>query len=355
MILREQLRGFLMRSHRFPYVRLRRGRRLVVRMDTTNMCNLRCAMCPMRLSDGDPDRVWMHMDRELFSRIASEVFPLASVVGLSCGAEPFMNPDFPDHLETLYRADVPVREVVTNGLLLGGDNSEALLDTPPTTLFVSIDGADPRTHAAVKGGADLDRITGNIRDLAGRRQSRGARFPRISFSVTLQRSNVSELGAIIRLASDVGASSVNTVMLVPYEGLDMSGELLSPDDPSLVASLRAAAGEAGRLGVEFVPPFAPGSPGNTSVRVCPYTESWLFIGPDGKVFPCPYWDISMPFGDLSASDFREVWSGEPYGELRERLGAGILQGNCRVCPEMGGGDQDIRKVGSGETVEPQEG
>ncbi|MCK4807862.1 MAG: radical SAM protein, partial [Candidatus Aegiribacteria sp.] len=169
MSIKKLLRNYLQRSHRFPWVRLKGSRHLIVRMDTTNRCNLRCSMCAMRLSDLDPQREWHDINPVLFAKIADEVFPVASVVGLSCGAELLVNPDFGTYLERLYRADVPVREIVTNGVLLSSENISIILDSPPTSLFVSIDGATPLTHAEIRGGADLNLITANMKALVSER------------------------------------------------------------------------------------------------------------------------------------------------------------------------------------------
>jgi radical SAM protein with 4Fe4S-binding SPASM domain len=356
MTLRSKLFGsILQRSRRFPGVRLRGGRRLVVRMDTTNLCNLRCTMCPMRLSDGDPDRRWHSMDPGLFGKIASQVFPKASVVGLSCGAEPFMNPGFALCLEELFMADVPAREVVTNGLLMSGRNADALLDWPPTSLFISVDGALPATHGEIRGGADLRTILGNVESLVRERDRRRSRFPRVSFSVTVQRRNVAELEEIVRLASRVGASSVNSVLLVPYEGLDMTGEVLLPDDPVLTRSLGRASAAARESGLSFIAPSAGVAAPGGKRAVCRYPESWVFIDPDGMVYPCPYWNVTLPLGNLTLQNFDEIWKGKPYEGLRKRLADGILEGNCSVCPESTACGGEITKVGSGKAVQPQEG
>lgn len=87
----------------------------------------------------------------------------------------------------------------------------------------------------------------------------------------------------------------------------------------------------------------------------PIPQSWVFIDPDGMVFPCPYWNVSEPLGDLSSQSFGAIWSGRPYSELRERLAKGVLDGNCAVCPEMGACGMEIVKVGSGKAVQSQEG
>lgn len=334
------LRRFLRRSTRFPGFRLRTGKRfLTVRMDTTNRCNLRCRMCPMRLSDHDPDRVWEDIDPVLFGRIESEVFPIAWTVGLSCGAEPFCNLRFPYYLKALHRADVPVREVVTNGTMMGPEQIGALVRTPPTSLTVSVDGASRQTHAMIRGGADLDGIMDSIRELVRARDSAGSGFPMISFSMTLQKSNVKELPRVVELAADVGAVSVGVVPLVPYEGLEMADQVLDTGSEEVAGIISEASELAGSLGIDLVSASPESSGGG-----CPYVDSWVYIDPEGRVNPCPYWDTSKPLGKLGDMSFGEIWQGREYSMLRESIRTGRLSGNCASCPVNSTGRDELRKV-----------
>ena len=335
------LRRFVRRSTRFPGFRPRTGRRfLTVRMDTTNRCNLRCSMCPMRLSDGDPDRRWTDMDAGLFDRIVRQVFPIARTVGLSCGAEPFCNSDFPHYLEALYRADVPVREVVTNGTLMGEAEMDALVRTPPTSLFISIDGASRETHSKIRGGADLEGILDSVRLLVRKRDLASGRFPMVSFSMTLQKSNLEELPEVVRTAAEVGARSVGVVPLVPYEGLGVADQVLDMASGEVGSVMERSGRIARELGVELV----TAHPESRSGGACAYPHGWLFIDPEGRVDPCPYWDTSRPLGDLSRQSFEAIWRGEAYEGLRRSLARGELTGNCSICPVMSSGSDELKKT-----------
>lgn len=333
-------RRFVRRSTRFPGFRLRTGRRfLTVRMDTTNRCNLRCRMCPMRLADSDPNREWADIDPRLFRKITREVFPLARTVGLSCGAEPFCNDGFPEYLEGLYRADVPVREVVTNGTLMGEKETGALLRSPPTSLTVSIDGARPETHALIRGGADLHEVLSSVSELVRLRNAGGSKFPMVSFSFTLQRSNLRELPEVVELASGTGAVSVGVVPLVPYQGLGMAEQVVDMNSEEAMAALQQARSVAVRLGIQLVPVVPEDGDGG-----CPYLADWVYIDPQGRVNPCPYWDTSNPLGLLSERSFTEIWRGDAYSSLRKSVSEGRLAGNCAECPVNSSGDREIRKT-----------
>ncbi len=329
--------GIIARKNRFPYFRpVSPGRKLLVRMDTTNYCNLRCSMCPMRLSDGDPERKWHHMNREVFERISAEVFPIARTVGISCGAEPLANPGFMGHLRALYKSGVPYREMVTNGTLLTGELIREILEYPPTSLFVSVDGASPETHGRIRDGADLDHITGMLRELTRLKGKR--RFPMIGLSTTLQRENYRELQGIVSLASEVSADSCGVVPLVPYQGLNTMARVVDPDSPEVAPHIRRAREEAERLGIRFH--LSRNVSRGNAPHPCPYLESTVYIDPDGSIFPCPYWNTEHPLGNVMEG-FQSVWRGGTYARLRS--GEFSTEDNCPACPEVTRGTREVTK------------
>ncbi|MFO7627833.1 MAG: radical SAM protein [Candidatus Fermentibacteraceae bacterium] len=326
--MRATLSRFFRRTHRFPGIALRdRRRHLVVRMDTTNHCNLRCFMCPMRFADTDPERKWLHMDHELFAKIRRQVFPLASMVSISCGAEPFCNPRIGSHLKALCESGVPAREMVTNGTLLDREKIALLLQYPPTTLFVSIDGARPETHAAIRGGADLERIIENLETLV---RIRGKRhFPMLAFSTTLQKANLAEIPELVELAARVGARALGLVPLVPYKGLGTLDSVVDPGSEPASAIIKEAGVIAGRLGISLEVAC-----GEAREAECPYLAKTVYLAPDGAVFPCPYWNTGNPIGNLTEEDFGPVW--------RRRYDA-ITESTCRDCPEVNSRRSEITK------------
>ncbi len=330
MKVKAVLVSYLIRSHRFPWIRFRGNRFLNIRMDTTNKCNLRCSMCPMQLSDKDPERQWHDISPELFSKIAEDVFPKASSVSLSCGAEPFMNPDFPEYMRILYEYDVPIRELVTNGIMLTEEMSDRIIETPPTSLFVSIDGATPATHSRIRGGADLNAIISNLKYLSTQKAIRKLKFPKISFSVTLQRKNIAELSCIVELAKDAGADSVAFVPLVPYEGLDISSEVIEMNSEEVESEIDRASTLAKQASI--ILSVAQGGDVRSGAG-CPYLSGWMFIDPDGKVNPCPYWNTSDPIGNFTDDDFETIWTGKRYSDLRGNTDSGTFSGTCSSCPE----------------------
>ena len=266
------------------------------------------------------------MSEEVFQKIRTEVFPVARTVGISCGAEPLTNPNFTKHLQALYESGVPYRQMVTNGTLLTEGLIGLILEFPPTSLFVSIDGADRTTHGLIRDGADLDMIMAMVKYLITRRGKR--KFPMVGFSTTLQKHNISQVSDIVRLAGKAGAVSVGAVPLVPYEGLNTLKLVVDLDSKETSEEISRARMIAQELDVEFH--LSSEISDRESAHPCPYLQNTLFIDPDGSIFPCPYWNTEHPLGNISEG-FHKVWTGGEYNRLRN--GNFSQPDNCLLCPE----------------------
>jgi len=294
-------------------------------------------MCPMRLSDNDSSRQWKHMSAEVFQKIRTDVFPLARTVGISCGAEPLSNPGFGNHLQALYKSGVPYRQMVTNGTLLTPELIQVILRYPPTSLFISIDGADSKTHGSIRDGADLDKILAMIDKRIARRGKRI--FTMIGFSTTLQRDNLHQLADIVRLAHSTGAVSVGAVPLVPYEGLNTLNRVVDTSSSEAEKEISKARLTASGLNIEFH--LSSEISDRASAHPCPYLQNTVFIDPDGSIFPCPYWNTEYPVGNI-LEGFDKVWNGSEYRRLRS--GHFAKPDNCLQCPETTSRTVEILKA-----------
>src|SRR5215831_788631 len=72
-------------------MRLLGMRHMVIRMDTINLCNLRCKMC---YYSSDYNRKKEEMDLATFRQIAAQILPKTRFLYLSCATEPTMNKQF---------------------------------------------------------------------------------------------------------------------------------------------------------------------------------------------------------------------------------------------------------------------
>jgi MoaA/NifB/PqqE/SkfB family radical SAM enzyme len=264
----------------------------------------------------------------------------------------------------------------TNGTRLTRENGERLLDLGLDLMAVSIAGAHPATHEAVRVGSDLEKLLGNLRGFISLRRARGAAAPKVEIFYLMTPGNLAELPQAVQLAADLGAdelvaTNLDYVITPGLDALRAYGE--GPPARALGAALEEARAAARRAGIAFRPyPLA-----FREMAVCDLNPlRILFISVDGAVSPCVYTSlvgqtvlprvfdgraVEVPvvqFGNLNEQPLREIWESAAYREFRalfagRALGAsrmllGAVAGGaaaqvdapapeaCRTCPKLYG-------------------
>ncbi len=351
------------------------SRSLIIRLDLSERCNLRCTMCYFRDGAGTYD-----MPAEVWDRIAAEVLPTAHTVHLSCGTEPMMSRLFINALEKSRQADIPSIRLISNGTLLNDKNADALIDNQADLVVISLDGATKETYEHIRVGSKWEKVLGNIRRLQEMKKARHSQYPRLMLAFVVQKSNLAEIPAFIQLAHELEVSEVQfqeLVLIFPDMEKDaIHGEALQREADRVIDEARR---QADRYGMRlFNPPmyfsweYRPGLKGwyykykhlaqtvwrglrqrsfganwiearyrlaSVQARLFPgrYVqrcyEPWrtAVIHANGEVVPCSLWQDGA-LGTLQKDSFVNIWNGEEYRHLRDELKSGSLRPGCRACP-----------------------
>jgi MoaA/NifB/PqqE/SkfB family radical SAM enzyme len=188
-------------------------RHLVIRMDTINLCNLRCKMC---YYSSDYNRRKEEMDLPLFRKIAEQVFPKTRFLYLSCATEPTMNKQFASIVRTTGEYGVPFTSFCTNGQMLREDVIQACIDAKISEIIFSVDGATAETYEEIRRGGKWGRLLEKLDLLASMKQRAGAKNPVTRINFTCMLSNIHELPAMVRFAAEHGAGSLHVRHLLSY-------------------------------------------------------------------------------------------------------------------------------------------
>jgi MoaA/NifB/PqqE/SkfB family radical SAM enzyme len=237
---------------------LARERRLTLRLDLINKCNLRCVMC--HYSD---ERIALRpaqrMEPEQFAAFFDPLAPMTREVVLSCGDEPLMSPHFERIVRDLAARDPEVRiTFCTNGMLLGERIARTIVEAAVAVVMFSFDGVTSATLHRIRVGSDYRRIIGNILRLREERARAGARRPRFIFNFVMLDSNIHEAPLFVRIARKLGGDTVDFRHVVPSDTYDIAHEMLErrPAKYNHYRSLIVA--EAAACGMDiYIPPAFP--------------------------------------------------------------------------------------------------
>ena len=328
--------------------------KLIVRIELSYRCNLRCRMCDFSLPAG-PERAERagsvsDLSPAVFERVCHEVLPYTEECVVGIRAEPMTSKDFSQRLTRVVQAGVPKVRMYTNGTLLTPESIALICDLHLWRITISVDGLYAATFNEIRLGGSFDHVMNNVSALIRHRGQN--RFPLIQWNFVMMRRNLRELPGLIRLAGEMGVDIVNAFHVIVHEGLHLNDEscLLCPEETNEVLEM---AWEVARTsGVQFQAPqprrvnHAAPEPIN-SFHITDYRESmdlrrsgpicgkaWHEIMVDhmGRVFPCVFWYKDPPLGDLSRQTFEQVWNGEAFRALRMADPYQLSNFSCTHCP-----------------------
>ncbi len=188
----------------------------------TEGCNLACRHCWLAPKfDPDASRHAV-LPVELFETAIREAKPLGLTRVKLTGGEPLLHPEFVRLLEIVRREDLALT-VETNGVLCTPELAGEIARLPKRFVSVSIEAADAEIHEWIRG------VPGCFQ-----RAVQGARHlvaadtpPQIIMSV--MRRNAGQMQAVVRMAEEIGASSVKFNVIQPVT----RGQKLHEDNETL--------------------------------------------------------------------------------------------------------------------------
>ena len=311
-------------------------------LEVTNRCNLLCETCPRTFEALEPpaDMSW-----ELFTRIVDQAPGMRRAVLHGVG-EPMLVPELPRMIRYLKARGVYVL-FNTNGTLLREKRFFELIESGLDELRVSLDAADAKTYAAVRGRPFFDRIVRDVRNLRVYQDKAGVQHPKISLWLTGLKETIQQLPDFVRLAAIMRVQDVHLQRLV----FDEAGFGMASAEHSLFESTAAeeqaaitAAQEIGaELGVTLDASGAtePGESlkqhGEKPWSGCRRPWSLMYFTAHGRALPCCIAPFSArgyetyTLGDAKTQTLAEMWNGHAYTDFREKLVSDAPPKPCQNC------------------------
>jgi len=283
----------------------------------------------------------------LFGKIASQIFPKALSVNLSCAAEPFLVPNYPDYLKRTKKYAVPETTIVTNATLLNEKIIASLMNANITRLNVSIDGATKKTYEEIRKGSNFEKVLRNVTLLQEMKKKAGSKTPYLCFDYALMRSTINEFPQFLCLAKALEADSIRASHLIPFKSLDIMDESLvnCPDKANKILDEARNVAKKLKLKIEVPPNFnlkdfndkgrkkRESSFNKPDCRV-PFES--MYIASDGRVIPCVWFSIKdWCAGNFRNESFEKIWEGSVYKKLRKGFNHSVYTKYCKNCPVYG--------------------
>lgn len=295
---------------------------LSVFIETTNICNFRCAVCIQGAENTRNDlKPFQHMDFALFEKIIADLRdwpgPKLKLLRLAFHGEPFVQKDFCDYARLAVESGVAERvDTFSNGSLMDQEQADKLLASGIDAIRFSIYSViDERHKEVTRSGVRVEDIRANIRYLREERDRRGLAKPYIFVKAFDTYSEENELFASMYkdIADRVDLEKVHDA--TKYKKNDLMHKYYQ--DANIEQKNRR----------EFASHLH-------SFISCPRPFMNMAISAHGDCVMCT---LDAPrlttVGNVAAQNLRDIWRGQAALEFRQLHLKGRKEENplCRDC------------------------
>ncbi len=289
--------------------------------ELTYRCPLSCAYCsnPVDLASyGD------ELTTAEWQRVFTEAQQLGVLQLHLSGGEPLLRRDVVELAATARELGM-YSNLVTSAIGLSRRRAEELRDAGLDHVQVSIQADEPALSDGIAGTPSFDR------KVEACRLVKELGWP-LTLNVVLHRRNIDRVGAVLRLAEELGADRIELANTQYYgwawrnrDALLPSRAQLEQAEPVVSAARRRL---AGRMDVIYVlPDYYSRYP-----KPCMggWAERQLTVTPNGDVLPCPAaQDLPFPRANVRQEPLERVWDESPLFESFR--GTDWMPQPCRSC------------------------
>ncbi len=293
------------------------GRPLSLFMEPTNICNLKCPLCPT--GNGSLTKRKGYMPFKEYKRVIDELGPTAFSVTLWNYGEPFINKETFDMIRYAKKAGLKVITSTNGFVFKTKENVDKILDSGLDEIIFAVDGIDDETYKKYRINGNFDELIEGIKALADERKKRGKYFPYMSMQFIILKSNEHQVEEIKKLAEECGVDELILKTAYLWNDPEMADKYLPTDKKFL----RYVSDE----GVQCKSSVLPG---------CDGLWVGININYDGQVIPCcfdPFEKFKLgKVGEVSDFD-EEIWNSKKFMKFREA----VLKNKesiemCKNCP-----------------------
>jgi len=304
-----------------------RGYPYILKLETTNHCNLHCPLCysGRKSHDFEGARGFGTMGLEDFKKIVGQLEKYLFRADLYGYGEPLMDPHIFDRIAYLSGARIG-SAVASNFLLSDRKVAGELIRAGLEHLIISMDGTDQESYATYKVGGDFSKVIENIRIMQEEKKKQGSPLPMLDWQFVVMRHNEKLIPEARQMAAGLGIS----IRFKPI----------------------GSGGETKETFMDWVPDQDPRfkkkqSRNRRRLPSCSLLYRTVFVNWDMNVSPCCNYftgETKYDFGSLAGQSFQEIWNNENYRAVRSGTAPGGMPQDgpyavCFGCPMMLGTDE----------------
>ncbi|OHC14689.1 MAG: hypothetical protein A3K25_09635 [Planctomycetes bacterium RIFOXYB12_FULL_42_10] len=293
-----------------------------ISIESGNLCNLRCPLCPTGQQDKSAKKGFISFD--IFKKIVDEMGQYLTVIRLYNWGEPMLNKDFLRMVHYAKERGINIKISTNLSMEMEDDQIEALVKAGLEKIYISCNGASSETYLKYHVGGDFDLVMDNMKRLVQKKREIPGCHTKLVWLFHVFKHNEHEIAAAKELAKKIGVK-IKISKMRP----DMGKEVFETTQRAL---------ERDRAWMPDNPEFTVVSTKQKKRIGCmlPWTET--MINWDGSVLPCcAVYSEKYAFGNILENSFKEIWNNAMYVAARKEI-LGIKndkQTICHICKSSG--------------------
>ena len=220
-------------------------------LEVSNICNLRCAMCPTfsavsthrSYSVKEQQRGFFNISNCLAS--LETILPHVLYVHAFGYGEPTIHPQFRELIDHLSKFRVMI-DFITNGTQLTAELCDFLVAKKVAKVTVSFSGNNKADYENIYIGGDFDKVLTGMKCLKDAKQKYGATYPALTVNSIAFRHHINQLPDFVELMADHGVEKIEVKKLVEnVDHLRGHAAPYRPEEESLLAEAKKRARKRG--------------------------------------------------------------------------------------------------------------
>src|SRR3990167_3366641 len=276
-----------------------RGIPYILKIESTNLCNLRCRVCyeNRKSHNFEGGRGYGKMDLDLFCSLIDEIGKYVYRINLYGFGEPFIYDKTIDMIRYATNRNISVG-ITSNFNTVDEGIMERILLSGLEHLVISIDGIDQLSYEKYQVGGDFNKVMKNIRTFQKMKEKMKKKLPFLDWQFLIMKHN-----AQMRAQAEAIANELGIGLRYSCIGIDINDnfqrEEWLPENESL-----------SQYDYKTLTPKCV-----KDIKTCSWLYRTVFINWDGGVSTCCNYytgDKTSDFGNLNNQSFREIWNNSAY-------------------------------------------
>jgi len=279
-----------------------RSKPIIIKMETSNLCNLRCPLCRQGRDGKDRKIEKRLMSLAIFKKILNQIYGSTFVIFLYHKGEPFLNKQILDMCSAAKEKNVATAISSNFSMTLSEKEIKKIVHSGLSYLIVSVDGLTQEVYEKYRIGGNVEKVLTNLKRLLDEKKRQKSATPQICWQYIEFDHNINEIEDAKRIAQKMGIDHFVLKKDVTL-GYHQKGE----------------------------------SKSELSQFKCKWLWSTAIFLHDGETVPCCFydWDEKYHFGNALPENFMGIWNGEKYKKnrhfvcnLRDDKNESVFCGKC---------------------------